>query len=267
MADAAPQCASATTSPDAAGCTRVRVAAARALRPRHSVENQWDLLRRSGSGRRMPATPSGRDDRRPAAPQPPSPPGCARRGVDERDGVIVMHVSAGNPFRRWPIESFATLVATLARGGPGRRVIVITPDRPSARPRPRRRRRRGRSSTPGEARACRRAASSRSPSSARWSTCRALHRRRQRPDAHRRRRARVPMVGSVRPDTAGALGAVAIAAVAGRGGRSRRPALPALRSAGLRARRLPLPHAGSGPSRSLARRASAPSAAPRRRLR
>jgi ADP-heptose:LPS heptosyltransferase len=35
----------------------------------------------------------------------------------------VIHVSAGNPFRRWPAASFATLAATLARADARRRVI------------------------------------------------------------------------------------------------------------------------------------------------
>jgi ADP-heptose:LPS heptosyltransferase len=35
-----------------------------------------------------------------------------------------MHVSAGNPFRRWPADYFANVAATLARAQPARRIII-----------------------------------------------------------------------------------------------------------------------------------------------
>jgi len=38
----------------------------------------------------------------------------------------VLHVSAGNPFRRWPLDSFAALAARLVQGDASRRVIVIS---------------------------------------------------------------------------------------------------------------------------------------------
>ena len=38
--------------------------------------------------------------------------------------VIVVHVSAGNPFRRWPEAAFATLTAGLAAGDDCRRIIL-----------------------------------------------------------------------------------------------------------------------------------------------
>jgi heptosyltransferase-2 len=37
-----------------------------------------------------------------------------------------MHVSAGNPFRRWPARSFAETAAALASANPARRVIVTS---------------------------------------------------------------------------------------------------------------------------------------------
>jgi ADP-heptose:LPS heptosyltransferase len=40
--------------------------------------------------------------------------------------VIVLHVSAGNPFRRWPTASFVELVATLVEGGARRRVVLTS---------------------------------------------------------------------------------------------------------------------------------------------
>jgi heptosyltransferase-2 len=84
----------------------------RQLRPRHSVENQWDLLAAAGVG-------------------PPDPERCpvemltdpsaaaavrgrlAEHGVAPGGRVVVVHVSAGNPFRRWPLESFARVAADL----------------------------------------------------------------------------------------------------------------------------------------------------------
>jgi ADP-heptose:LPS heptosyltransferase len=38
----------------------------------------------------------------------------------------VIHVSAGNPFRRWPASSFATVAAELARQDRRRRVIITS---------------------------------------------------------------------------------------------------------------------------------------------
>lgn len=102
-----------------------RIHRPRALRPRHSVENQWDLLDDLGIPRpdrsHFPvemvaeAGAAGRADARLAA-----------TGVGAVDRVIVVHVSAGNPFRRWPLEAFAALVSALAAGGPDRRVVVTS---------------------------------------------------------------------------------------------------------------------------------------------
>ena len=101
-----------------------RIARPRELRPRHSVENQWDLLAplgvappdRSAYPMEMPAD-AGADasvaDR------------LTRAGVAGHDRLVVLHVSAGNPFRRWPAEHFVDLAAALA-GGDSRRRIIIT---------------------------------------------------------------------------------------------------------------------------------------------
>ena len=101
-----------------------RIARPRALRRRHSVENQWDLLAplgvapadRSAFPMEMPADPA--DAARVAAR-------LAGAGVAEGDQLIVIHVSAGNPFRRWPAASFAELAAALA-DDPRRRVILTS---------------------------------------------------------------------------------------------------------------------------------------------
>lgn len=106
----------------------------RELRPRHSVVNQWDLLR---AIRRDPAAAAAADW--PAIPDPALDPvempidpridaQVERRlreaGVWSRHELIVAHVSAGNPFRRWPEPAFIRLLVRLAEGGSDRRVIV-----------------------------------------------------------------------------------------------------------------------------------------------
>jgi ADP-heptose:LPS heptosyltransferase len=47
-------------------------------------------------------------------------------GVADDAPIILMHVSAGNPFRRWPSEHFAHLAATLARRDVRRRIIITS---------------------------------------------------------------------------------------------------------------------------------------------
>ena len=102
-----------------------RIARPRELRPRHSVENQWDLLAplgvaapdRSAYPMEMPADPVMIDavgDR------------LRRAGVAADAALIVLHVSAGNPFRRWPAAHFVELIASLATADPRRRVIVTS---------------------------------------------------------------------------------------------------------------------------------------------
>jgi ADP-heptose:LPS heptosyltransferase len=103
-----------------------RVAWSRSLvPPRHSVENQWDLLRPLG----IPA---------PTLGEPPlgmSVDAGAQATVEQRlrgagvrpdAPIVLMHVSAGNPFRRWPAEHFADVAAALARGDRARRIIITS---------------------------------------------------------------------------------------------------------------------------------------------
>jgi predicted lipopolysaccharide heptosyltransferase III len=91
--------------------------------PRHSVLNQWALLEPLGIGPADrvgdpvimtidPAAAARVDDR------------LARAGVATDARIIVLHVSAGNPFRRWPAESFAAAAAALAAADPLRRIII-----------------------------------------------------------------------------------------------------------------------------------------------
>lgn len=102
-----------------------RVDRAPDLRPRHSVENQWDLLDRLDLPRPDPA----RD------PVEMIESADARRRVEDRlcsaglpadATLVVLHVSAGNPFRRWPADAFAELAARLADADPSRRVILTS---------------------------------------------------------------------------------------------------------------------------------------------
>jgi predicted lipopolysaccharide heptosyltransferase III len=93
------------------------------LTDRHCVENQWDLL-----------TPLGvepPDPRRDAVDMTADPAADARvearlrgAGIPPAHPLVVLHVSAGNPFRRWPEASFVALVAALVRRDPGRRIVI-----------------------------------------------------------------------------------------------------------------------------------------------
>ena len=101
-----------------------RVARPRELRPRHAVQNQWDLLAALGLPGpdasvwpvEMPADP---------AASAAMAERLARAGVPSTDRIVVVHVSAGNPFRRWPQTSFGMLVARLAARG-GLRIVVTS---------------------------------------------------------------------------------------------------------------------------------------------
>jgi len=95
------------------------------LSGRHSVLKQWDLLGPLGAAECDPS----RD-----AVEMPEDAGAAARvgemlrtaGVRDDDPVVLLHVSAGNPFRRWPLESFAALVSQLAARDPKRRFVLTS---------------------------------------------------------------------------------------------------------------------------------------------
>jgi lipopolysaccharide heptosyltransferase II len=113
------------------------VGRARELRPRHSVVNQWDLLEAiDGWSGEAP------DPRRDAVEMAANP--AAERRISERlraadvgghHELILIHVSAGNPFRRWPEPAFTELVTALAAAGERRRLILSSgpSDRDAAR--------------------------------------------------------------------------------------------------------------------------------------
>lgn len=105
----------------------------RGLHPRHSVENQWDLLRAVDTT--LPASPDRDRDR----VTMPTDAAAAERILTSLRAkgipvgtpaaqLIVLHVSAGNPFRRWPESSFATVAAGLVRqsSGPATRWVLLT---------------------------------------------------------------------------------------------------------------------------------------------
>ena len=107
-------------------CYTTRIPWTRSLvPPRHSVLNQWDLLGPLG----IEAADAARD----AVTMAIDPAVDARvqsrlaaAGVAAGAPLIVLHVSAGNPFRRWPAASFAAVAADLAREDTRRRVIITS---------------------------------------------------------------------------------------------------------------------------------------------
>ncbi len=103
------------------------VARPREIRPRHSVENQWDLLAPLLPGL-APPTPAGdpvvmvhapgTDDSVDAWMQ--------REGLSNGQDLVVVHVSAGNAFRRWPLPSFVELADRLSAVDRNRRIILTS---------------------------------------------------------------------------------------------------------------------------------------------
>ena len=98
---------------------------AAALTPRHSVANQWDLLRPLGIEGCDPAT-----DPVEMADDPDARARVERRlcelGFRGHHRLVLIHVSAGNPFRRWPPESFAAVAAELLRHDPNRWIVLTS---------------------------------------------------------------------------------------------------------------------------------------------
>jgi lipopolysaccharide heptosyltransferase II len=98
----------------------------RTYRPRHAVENQWDLVAAvdgvfatapSRETNPVEMWPSADDHRTAAA-------FLAEAAVGATAELVIVHVSAGNPFRRWPESSFSALAGQLARDHPNRVVLV-----------------------------------------------------------------------------------------------------------------------------------------------
>jgi predicted lipopolysaccharide heptosyltransferase III len=92
---------------------------------RHAVANQWDLL--APLGIELP------DPARDPVEMASDPEAAARvdrilsdAGVEPGVPLVVIHVSAGNRFRRWPPESFAALIASLALRDSRRRFVLTS---------------------------------------------------------------------------------------------------------------------------------------------
>jgi lipopolysaccharide heptosyltransferase II len=99
------------------------VARASGLQPRHSVLNQSDLLQPLGLASWTP-------ERFPV--EMAEDPAAAARvesrlralGIGPQHVLVVMHVSAGNPFRTWPEAYFAQVVQGVTAGDPSSRVLL-----------------------------------------------------------------------------------------------------------------------------------------------
>jgi ADP-heptose:LPS heptosyltransferase len=97
------------------------------LAPRHSVENQWDLVRAW-----LPDLGAPDPDRHRVVmhADPAADAAIDRRlaaaALGAEATTIVVHVSAGNPFRRWPQEHFATMLHAVSEADPTRRIILTS---------------------------------------------------------------------------------------------------------------------------------------------
>src|SRR5690606_35527989 len=95
----------------------------RELRARHSVENQWDLLAALGADPPDPAR-----DPLEMAEDPAAGARIEQRlralHIPPGAPLVVLHVSAGNPFCRWPAAHFAQLAAGIVAADPARAVVL-----------------------------------------------------------------------------------------------------------------------------------------------
>jgi heptosyltransferase I len=104
-----------------------RVRRPRGHRPRHSVENQWDLARAL-----LPDIGSPSPGVDPVEMHESAEAGArldARLrglGIGPSHELIVVHVGAGNEFRQWPEASFADVAVALTSNRPNRRIILTT---------------------------------------------------------------------------------------------------------------------------------------------
>ena len=98
------------------------------IRPRHSVENQWDLV--AGLHPALARRPNREDD----PVEMPEDAAATARLAGRLQGLrigpdaplIVLHVGAGNEFRRWPDAAFGDLATGLMAADPNRRIILTT---------------------------------------------------------------------------------------------------------------------------------------------
>lgn len=94
------------------------------LTPRHSVANQWDLL--APLGLLAPTREADAVEMTPDQSAVARVAAALREAGAENNPLVVIHVSAGNPFRRWPEASFAAVVEQLVRHDNNRRVLVTS---------------------------------------------------------------------------------------------------------------------------------------------
>jgi lipopolysaccharide heptosyltransferase II len=95
------------------------------LEPRHSVVNQWDLLAPLGIAPPDPAVWPIEIAEDPGAVESVSRK-LRALGIGPDEQLIMVHVSAGNPFRRWPAASFVELAERLARPDARRRIVMTS---------------------------------------------------------------------------------------------------------------------------------------------
>jgi lipopolysaccharide heptosyltransferase II len=99
------------------------VARASGLQPRHSVLNQYDLLAPLGIAAGTPAQlPVEMADDPAAAARVETR--LRELGVGPDHVLVVMHVSAGNPFRTWPEAHFADVARGVTARDPNCRVLL-----------------------------------------------------------------------------------------------------------------------------------------------
>ncbi|MAM85086.1 MAG: hypothetical protein CL489_00530 [Acidobacteria bacterium] len=93
---------------------------------RHSVVNQWDLL--AALDDRLNRKPDPTRDSVEMAEDPAAAMAVSRRlaaaAVGPTDPLVVIHVSAGNPFRRWALDCFIETIKTLALSDAQRRFVI-----------------------------------------------------------------------------------------------------------------------------------------------
>ena len=224
-----------------------RVARPRTLRPRHAVENQWDLLTRLTCPRPAPEADPVEMPLDPRAAAERSTTGSGRGIAADRSP----HRRARQ--RRQPVPALAPALVRgdgrHARLSPrGRRVVVVSgpSERDAAAASSRARESSWRRPNRAQRALDRRVFAGRAARAVRPRG--ALHRRRQRP-LHIAATSDHPDRRAVWTDVAGALGSVAQPDADDRVGRWRRARVPALRSARLRARRFPVPDADRAPDR------------------
>jgi predicted lipopolysaccharide heptosyltransferase III len=99
----------------------------RGYRPRHAVVNQWDLLAAVDPVLAHPPTREIDRVEMSVTPETAASADAAlmQRGISAASHPVILHVSAGNPFRRWPEQSFASVAAALV-SPPHDRTVLVT---------------------------------------------------------------------------------------------------------------------------------------------